>query len=115
MASPELESFLKKLNPAYKQYAQPLNSASFTDVAELAAATPELLETRTKGLVPIGPAGAIVAAAKNAGGGPHGKQAYLFKDEGSIGHRGRPKRDAATKSRSGGQQPGETAGLSCGS
>ena len=80
MASPELEAFLEKVKPAYKQYAQPLHAASFTDVAELAAATPELLKTETKGLVPIGPAGAIVAAAKKAAGGPRGRQAYQLKN-----------------------------------
>jgi hypothetical protein len=78
MASPELQAFLEKVDPEYKDYSELLHNASFRKVKEIAAATPELLETRTEGLVPVGPAGAIVAAAKEAAGGPHGKQAYLF-------------------------------------
>jgi len=114
MASPELEEFLEKLKPTYKQYAQPLHSASFTDVAELAAATPELLKTETKGLVPIGPAGAIVAAARKAAGGPRGRQAYLLKsseNRGTSAIRDALREMQLPSGHQGGQQPGETAGL----
>jgi hypothetical protein len=68
MASAELKCFLRSLTPSQEQYAEPLHSASFTHVTYLAAATPELL--RTEAGVPIGPAGAIVAAAKKETGGP---------------------------------------------
>ena len=80
MAAPysELEAFLEKVKPAYKQYAQLLHAASFTDVAEIAGATAELLKSTTKEAVPIGPAGAIVAAARKAAGGIRGRQAYLI-------------------------------------
>jgi len=66
MASPELQAFLEKVDPEYKDYAELLHNASFRKVKEIAAATAELLKAETKGLVPIGPAGAIVAAAKKA-------------------------------------------------
>jgi hypothetical protein len=61
MASNELKAFLQSINQRYVQYADQLHIASFTDVTELAAASPEVLEERAH--VPIGPAGAIVKAA----------------------------------------------------
>jgi hypothetical protein len=61
MASNELKAFLGSIDQRYVQYADQLHLASFTDVKELAAASPERLEQRAN--VPIGPAGAIVKAA----------------------------------------------------
>jgi hypothetical protein len=61
MASNELKAFLRSINQRYVQYADQLHNASFTDVRELAAASPKVLEERAH--VPIGPAGAIVKAA----------------------------------------------------
>jgi hypothetical protein len=69
MASPELKAFLETVNPDYMQYADALHHATFRKLIEIAAATPEALRVETKGAVPIGPAGVIVAAARSARGG----------------------------------------------
>ena len=61
MASDKLKMFPASIDARYVQYADQLHNASFTDVTELAAASPELLEQRAS--VPIGPAGAVVKAA----------------------------------------------------
>jgi hypothetical protein len=67
MASESLKGFLCNIETNYKEYAEQLHAASFYGITELAAATPQLL--REEAGVPIGPAGAIVAAA-NATGEP---------------------------------------------
>ncbi|KAF6257580.1 hypothetical protein COO60DRAFT_1626767 [Scenedesmus sp. NREL 46B-D3] len=65
MASDKLKMFPASIDARYVQYADQLHNASFTDVKELAAASPELLEQRAS--VPIGPAGAVVKAASAPG------------------------------------------------
>ncbi len=66
MASDRLRDFLCNIGTNYEEYAGQLHAASFHGTTKLAAATPQLLEERAG--VPIGPAGAIVAAAKKASG-----------------------------------------------
>lgn len=65
MASDRLKDFLRNIEINYEEYAGQLHAASFYGTTELAAATPQLL--REEAGVPIGPAGAIVAAAQATG------------------------------------------------
>jgi hypothetical protein len=65
MASDRLKDFLRNIETNYEEYAGRLHAASFYGTTELAAATPQLL--RAEAGVPIGPAGAIVAAAQATG------------------------------------------------
>ena len=65
MASDRLKDFLRNIETNYEEYAGQLHAASFYGTTELAAATPQLL--REESGVPIGPAGAIVAAAQATG------------------------------------------------
>lgn len=81
-----MEAFLEELDPAYKQYAQPLHTGSYTNVAEIAAATRELLHEAG---VPKGPAGVILAAAQKKAGGPRGRHgSYHVGSRPAAGFRG---------------------------